>query len=792
MNTTRIGRFAAIGLVLASAAFGLARALAAEQRNLTIGTNGAVLNTNFFSANGILTNGASATFSSITNSGNGGVAGNGYVGGTLTVVGNTTFAGATNTANAGIGGNLIVSGTTTLAGTTTALLSGGDAQTQISARAVQQFRITSSGLTVTVGAGSVTDAAGTIYSWSGGTVSLVASRVSYIYWDVQNGSLIALRNAYHQGGVLVATVTTGSSTVSSTVQPGTFAFRPSGVQKFMAKVRNSIPSRVICFGDSLTAGAGGAAAFACDMVFASAQSSYGYNLPNISTVSYSNYGVGGCNANMGLSYIAEITSTASSAGSYANQSVGHDVYSDMAGGSLNNVPENTIINRSIDLAVVCYGANSISTIGYELARIEVLVKTLRERGIEVLLWNGNRRSDSTALACLDTGSYLFDIAQRWGCGYASTWDYVDQANTASNNTFTNNTYASDGSGVHQAIAGQQLYAQGLRSVLCNAVLDKMPTTPFENERLMLNVSSTERKYFPNKFETIFTPRVSVPSTAAGATAWCIPVIVAGKSSGSAVYSVAPGGSAFLFDHPRLCSVDLITELPNGVSATFELQDGSGQMSGTSDVVVTGTSSSIQVTPLLTLTQFKALTPGGWSGSDWNAFGFGNFFAKVVCTATNGANSVNVAGVLVGTCKAERIPWNGMFTSGTWAYEASALDAISWLYTDDTTNNPFVVIPYRGNMLQVIMHSRTASGQFNGWMDGAEPYIGKDLYKSGASLAYSAVFAPGNASVGQPNSGGYGQHAVRIQLTTTVNGSAISSAAQNRRLAIYGAWALDWR
>ena len=723
-----------------------------------------------------------STLGGVTNTGNHGVAGN------LVVAGNTTVAGATNSGNAGVAGNFYVGGTATLPGTEN--LSGGDAQTQISARAVQPFRVTSSGLTITVGSGSVTDAAGTVYSWAGGNLTIWPSRTHYIYYDVQNGSLLALRNNYHQGGVVVATVVTGSSSVTSVTYPGTLAMRPSGLANFNRKTRQNIARTVVALGDSLTQGAGGSAAFGVDMVFSSANSSYGYNVPNISTLTYLNYGVGGTVANMGLAYMANIVTASGGAGLFPNQGVGHDFYSEVAGSPQNIVTVNAIKSKNPDLVVVCFGANA-SSITPELANIEILVRNLRRENIEVLLWNGNK-SSSISLPCLDTHSYLADIAARYGAAFADIADIVETANLATNGSFSATTYASDGSGVHQLIAGQQLYAQGLRSIACDQVQDKL-TTPLEPERLMIGISTSQRLYYPNTAEMIYTPRQNVPSTAAGTGNASPPSVSAGgKSSGSCVYNITVGSGVYQWDHHAVCAVDLVTEIPSNVTNKFQVYDGNGQLSGTSEITVVGTAAGIQVTPLITVTQMKALTPSIYSGSSWNGLGFGNFACKVICTSTNGATSANVEGVLVYTFHSKRVAWSDMAQNGAFAYEASSLDSSQWLYSTAPTANPSLYFSWQGNILQVLLHAGTGAGEINGWTDGAQTYSTKDLYNSGNTYVFNAVFAPGNASGSKPNAGGYGWHGTRLHLTTTVNGSAVADAAQNRRLGVYGAWALDCR
>jgi hypothetical protein len=794
--------------------------------------------TNGWTVNGTLTTATS------TNSGNSGVAGNFIVGG------NTTVAGSTNSGNAGLAGTLYVGGATTIAnaaalnsltagsgvisnaltvnGTLTAggltantvpylngakaLTSSGvspttlgyldvtsSAQTQINAKLTQKFQVTTSGLTLTIAAGTVKDSVGSHYTYSGGSLTVIPSTNSYVYFDPQSSSVIAIPGrGIHQGGVLIAKVVSGSSTVSTVYQPDKFEMPECRIPTFQARRRQGMTDVIALIGDSLIQGAGsGVTTFWYNYLLDSAQSGSGYNLGNLTGLTYVDYGIGGARANMGCAWLAKNVFVANGSQSpFANQGVGRTAYQDAFATPLNVFGPSAVISPLPTLVIIGWGANWDGSIGDELARIEWQVRTWKRLGSDVLLltqdayWTGNAtNSTQNSRPVIDTAAYLRDIADKYNCALADTYGYVAQANADANGNFTGATY--DSSGIHMNNTGQLLWAKCIRSVLNDTVQAARPPPAQDWPRLLTGISSA---FYPNYYETIAWARRSAPGTAAAiSSSQSIAVKAVGKSSGSAVYSFAgdSGTTSLYFDHRAVSELFLITEIPSGVSGTFELWDNSAKISGTQTVTVGGTSSGQQVTQLMTTSQMAALTPSLYSGSSWNKYGFGNFAARLVCTNVSGASTVNVTGIMVGTLDYRQIPWSRIEQIGTWAREPGALDTENTLYSNDV-GNAKLIIPSRGTGLQAIFGSYTASGKLNGYGDGFQTYSTFDLRVPNGPWAFNAVLFPGNPNATAPSFSNYGDHVYVLALDSTVNGSAAAAAAGNERFTLYGVWELDGR
>lgn len=647
--------------------------------------------------------------------------------------------------------------------------------------APRHFGISASGLVATVRKGTVVFGDGSAASVTGGSVQLLPNSTNFVMLDLRDLSLHAWRRAGDRGAVLVGTVVTGPTSVISISQPIEFKVPDSRLSRTRAALANNCSIKVLLIGDSLTAGAGASAGnawYIClfDVAQAANTAYLGTNF------SYVNTGLGGAVSRWGMAVLADVVGRpygpdavnapgwATSRGAYKNS---------FATTPLANVgqPSGFLMPKPT-LAIVCFGANAQYNSNEELGYLETIVRKLRREGCDVILWNGVWNNYNPSALTSKPGDYYLRIADRHGAEYIDTAARVDEYNRDASGTFVGNTY---NDGVHQKDAGQQIIANAFKALFVRP--QRVQVIPPNDYRLLINVQSN---WFPNHADVeigqagaIVTPATTVAAN----NGYSIAIVSGGKSAASANLSLNPGTNV-CYAFSRACAVDwfIYTTAP----ASFDLTQAGGGWSKTGIAVPS---------------QSWGLVQAGMSYGDCvgNIFGSGapgqnNWPLRNWCfNATVTAGTINADACIAYNFDGYSVPYSAMDFKGTWGEEDAAHDAAQRYKYSDDLGNASVTIPFTGNGLVVYIHSFTASGKIDTYVDGQQIHFAADTYNTGTYAFVTPLqFWPKNMTRTANFADNYGSHVAKIVLTSTVNGSAGAAAAQNRRLAVYEAFAVDAR
>lgn len=324
----------------------------------------------------------------------------------------------------------------------------------------QFYAVAGTGTNVVVAGGTLVWADGTTSSVPGRTVPTPASQTNYIMADLQDLTLHCYDYGWDEGSVLIATVVTGASSITSITQPSQFNVPPSSVSRFKAKLRTATATNVTVamIGDSLTQGSGTGINWV-PLVFSTAQSTNGYNIGNLTRVTYTNYAEGGTTSEYGMAVVGNYVSTSPQIDASA-LSVVQDAYHVDA--TFPTIPQSPISKFPPDLTIVGYNVNQGT---YNGQALENIVRSLKRLGGDVILLNEN--SNSNALT--SNSAFLVtirDIAKAYGCGMADSYSRVNEWNRAGTNTYSDS--------VHQNQLGWNAYAGAIRSILNDRIQDPGP------------------------------------------------------------------------------------------------------------------------------------------------------------------------------------------------------------------------------------------------------------------------------------------------------------------------------
>jgi lysophospholipase L1-like esterase len=287
------------------------------------------------------------------------------------------------------------------------------------------FRMTSSGLTLTVGSGRIVDACGVPVSVASGTVLLRDNATSYIVVDLFDLSLHAFSRAIHTAGVCIATVVTSGGVVTSITQPIHFRMGPNPIGAVVSKLRAGGPISVLAIGDSITAGSGGSPAW-YNLAFNSANSGAGFNVPNAANVTVNRLGLPG--GNSAVAMLAMATVFTSTAGAWDTDHVDQALVG-LSGWEASQVPPdsyvgpNKLVSSAPDLVLISLGTNDD---GNTYQAVEACARYFRKLGLCVVLATCNRRYDGYSNTA-PAGTQWQRIASANGCAIADTAEFMEEA-----------------------------------------------------------------------------------------------------------------------------------------------------------------------------------------------------------------------------------------------------------------------------------------------------------------------------------------------------------------------------
>ncbi|OMF54684.1 hypothetical protein BK138_16125 [Paenibacillus rhizosphaerae] len=628
------------------------------------------------------------------------------------------------------------------------------------------FRHTNStGLTVTFNGGRLRQADGSYLTFQGGSVTVPDNVTSEIMLDLFDNKLHALPRSLHRVAVYIATVTASSGIISKVTQPPSFAIPTSRIPKFKAALkRDNRKVRVALLGDSLTQGAGGTPRWP-DLLFNSSQSAAGFNVQNVANITVDNYAVGGQTAHYGMVQMG--VGAQNAVGKYANTNITYGPrYVNMYIDSLNlgNIKESDTRLLQYDLAIINFGANGGT---YHLGYFENIVRELRSRGVEVIIGTSNYQSNNLTFLYSD-GPILSRIAEAYGCEVADTWSYVREAQ------YNGKTVHADT--IHMSADGHIAWASALRAVINDISQSGESFYQANQSRIVTTDAADTSGKFPNLAEVVFKPSShngTITGNGGSGNKTFNPALqFGGKTSTDCTTQLATGQYAW-FGHANALCMDVLYEMATTFTADIYTNNGGTKV---------GTISSATTAPgrVALVEAFSLNTmPGGLGG---NKPGYVNQAFQIVVTS----GSMNLVGVVFYTWNKKEILFEEMNFIGTWAKDTGFYSPASGRYTD--TDGDSVFFEFEGTGCQVLLNNRDAAGKIDVWLDGVQVQTGLDLYNTGKYYYSLNLFPLASSDIFNR---GYGKHTVRIKLNG-INAAAVAPAAQNRRLALFAAYAFDGR
>lgn len=658
-----------------------------------------------------------------------------------------------------------------------ALLTAVDASAQRNAIAVEatQFRCTGSGLVLSVAAGRVVDQSGDGIEYAGGTVTLPASSTVYVFLDLFDLSLQALKHGVHRGGVLLAKCATGASTITTVSHPPSLSLPRSRCHRVMRKLQNGQTVRVALVGTSITEATYvvGFSAYPA-LLFDAAQSAAGYNVPSVANVTFVNYAASGMTAEYGFCWFGDAVGQklGGSTTDYRDSGIAMTHYhSALLPAPAAAVPQggsSPIVGDMPDLLVIEHGMNPTT---YTMQLIESMIRKARLAGIEVLLLTTNFQTSSQTYleSSIDTFARL---AEQYGCEIADTWSYIyrDYVAGVANVMFD---------AVHPGSEGHKLYARAIRGILHGRYSLQEAESPYKGQRILANgLTNTQRSRQPDMVHNQWAPHITTGSNVAATVTDPAKNPAVGFSNRATVTTLTTGQYAN-FAHPGFLAATLLFESNTTWTArlttdagTVVLKGSGGLMSAT-ELSWTSLGTRVASVPLMTLDEVAALTGFGFGDSNTVSCNMG-----VRIEVTSG--TLKIVGVAFHVPEQEIIPFEEMRFVGTWAIEVGPKTGTLCHYSD--TTGDMVIIPFRGRTLQLVCSANGSGGQIECRVDAKMALTSNttgELYKPGS---YTRTFhITPQSNPGSPDA----MHVAWFKIAG-VNGAAAAVSTLNRRFAILSA------
>ncbi len=360
-----------------------------------------------------------------------------------------------------------------------------------------QFPLTFSGLTCTIGTGSILFPNGNALNYAGGNVTLFANFTNYLVLNYATGRPHVLYRFLGGGGEhLIATIFTGATTYSKYWQNLDYSAMPTRIPGARAKLFANPSSFVVAgLGDSLTE-ASGTGTMWKDLLFNPTYSASGYAVSNVANVTFKNFAQGGMNADFG----AIVVSKAAQSFGYPFQGYGgHGDAIDFAGNPSGTSAKtftpfsglSSFWNAKPDLCTVGFGVNSLlNNYGaYSACDMEVIARRLTDQGIPII-WITEGDFNGSPVSCGFIATNVLTLANTIGGAIADTAAYEDEINRQGTSTYADS--------VHQNQSGWNAWAEAVLGVLNTNVQRPMVITVNPN-RVIDPLTATEAAYQGTQF-----------------------------------------------------------------------------------------------------------------------------------------------------------------------------------------------------------------------------------------------------------------------------------------------------
>lgn len=645
------------------------------------------------------------------------------------------------------------------------------------------FKLSSTGLTLSVGTGNISGGNGKSIAVAAGSVFLQASKTNYIMVDLFDLSLHCFNRPWHSAAVCIATVVTNATAVTSALPSGTYGVPPNGIASANARLRfggNTV--RFTLYGDSYAYGAGdpvGGFYYWFDLIWNSAAAAYGYNLANVANAPLLRYGAPGQTAIWGMAMIADTCTSMDNPGSFARDNVDQVAVRYPHWNAQLITPDpyvgpNAVIASTPDVVVIELGTNDNAK---NVEWLEAQVRFWRFKRVQTIFvspitaYNGS----GTATA---TDSRLKEIADSVGCPFADANAFMDEAYYNFLHNGGPNPYASDL--VHPSITGQPLVARSITGLF----------NPYFQHQT--NVQPPERPIATSTIRSSPHAHITVNHTLTGGTgtgttltpAVNLRVLMGGQLSTDGFVTIT--GSQYVIGNFDLVSGDVYAIFENQAGQDFSWSV-TQQATPISSGNVTGNNIPFQMVRII-----SAATVQSWPAANSTyASGYNMGMPVPVGFRLNcTAGTAKFVGFLYESPYITSIPLNLITTSsGVWAYEITDQENISptpIVLGSDTLNCKAIISANDCDGISVLLRAGPKAGKIRFTTDGLAPFSNFDLYSANDLLYYFATI-PGcwqnyaGVTPGvKPTTNYRGDHYMQLTYTGS-NASVVAGTVGVRRL-----------
>ena len=395
------------------------------------------------------------------------------------------------------------------------------------------------GLNLEIGSFSLKDEEGREFVFRKTEISLLPNEEQYIYVDLATKKVHRFKHCYHDGGILLGFVKTDENSTSNII-PIDPSLPQTGIKKFLKKLYSGEKVKVAVLGDSLFRPDTGEGNRWLDRLFNQEDEDKTFLLPP--NVSVENFSVGGETPMWGAAQLSLSVLTSG----FIDE--GGEVYSARVGriSSLYYKEINKdlykpskfdeLLTEDFDLYVIGLGVNlgiSYHDIDFLYAKefFEMMIRRLIKSGKEVVIMTESNNAKIHDYHT-DVTDWQIEIAKKYGCGLANSWDYTYEAAKEGEDIWTQDT-------IHMNDKGQVLYANALYSVFTDLSLKEKPKG---YDKVFMDES------FPSAMESLFyTPDI-------------------GGGAEYVDYTLSSGAENLY--PPKRHGYDKVCELPEGAWAVF--------------------------------------------------------------------------------------------------------------------------------------------------------------------------------------------------------------------------------
>ncbi len=632
----------------------------------------------------------------------------------------------------------------------------------------QPFQPSASGLTLTIGPGVYTDAAGNAYTFAGASTNLVdpqlvrgiSSYTNHIY--LINGRLVPFSRGIHRGGIYLGAFVSTHTAITSLNQPTSFNFKKSRLTRWLPKQIIGLLTRVFGIGDSIQAGSSasnGSNWFA--LCFNSSYSAYGFNVRNVANVTTANYGTPGASVLAGLAFTGDLIAATKTGVGVFPSAAAHRTPANNALDTVNQkvMGQGKQWNLLPDLCAFGYGNTYAAGDANQAAvQTETALRRLRWRGCDTVLhteqpFYGNGYTNAPTGWTLNAdAARIRTIADATGSELVDTYGALQwQVDAGNADTFYNpdRTHPND--------AGHNVWA-----FLMNSVIDPVETRDYET----VTPGVRSQYYSGTNYNQIGSgldlymdyAAVSGTGTNGGdpvSSSLNLNTICTGAATTNNVYNLSVSNKWHLM-HGGCLSAYLVTSLPSGQSANCHLEDQFGTQLGASFQVFGGFGQ--QYTKMLLTsdlsTNTATLLERGNNPNRLPVYAFDEFL--MVDSLSGGATVLPCVSAMFETPIRKSINVQQWGLTGTWASELSSgthETTIPVWYTD-ALNSQFAT-SFTGDMLEMWMVWGSAAGKHTIVLDG-ETVANTAILgtRSGAGYIYHLYLQQGNSPYNTTTQKGY--------------------------------------